>query len=425
MTVKGVFSRLRAVGIMVVAVALVASACSSSKSKSSTSNSTASSTSGTSGSTVAAGSNTDPIRVGYICSCTGPLASSIDVNKQAYQAWVDSVNAAGGINGHKIQLYVEDDAFNPSTSVSQIHALVQQDHVVAIASVSNVPNAWASYVQQAGVPIVGTDGAAYAMYSNPDFYYPGQTDDSLPASVVLGAKKVGGKKLAIVYCAESPACQELVGPEKQAAVQYGVPLVYSTAVSASAPSYTAQCLAAQQAGADVLFIADAVSVVESVANDCHKQGYTPWVLASDGAVGSAFNTQPGLSSKFLSMQPQIPFFVKNTPATQAMVAAFDKYQPGLTKNPNYNGEVVEAWTSGVALGTALQKGGLTPDTAPTSQMVLAGLNSFSGETLGGLAPPLTWKAGVAHTTDCWFWMGTNNGQFTLPYGTAPECVPSS
>src|SRR5205823_11733605 len=84
----------------------------------------------------AAGSNASTIKIGYICSCTGPLASSIDVNKKAYQAWVAATNAAGGINGHKIQLFTEDDAFNPATSVSQIHTLVEQDHVIAIASVS-------------------------------------------------------------------------------------------------------------------------------------------------------------------------------------------------------------------------------------------------------------------------------------------------
>lgn len=423
---NGFRSRVWTVGVVLLAVAFVASGCGSSK-KSSTAPTTAATTPAPSATSAppasASGTDTSVINVGYICSCTGPLASSIDVNKQAYQAWVDSVNAAGGINGHKIKLFTEDDAFNPATSVAQIHTLVQQDHVIAIASVSNTPNAWESYVQQQNVPIVGTDGSGVPYFSNPDFYYPGQTDDSLPASVVLGAKKVGGKKLAIIYCSESPACQELVAPEKQASITYGLPLAYSTGVSASAPSYTAQCLAAQQSGADVLFIADAVSVVESVAKACHTQGYNPTVLASDGAVGSAFNGLPGLSSKFLSMQPQIPFFVTNTPGTQAMQAAFKQFQPSLIGNPNFNGEVVEAWTSGLALGKALVDGGLTANNAATSKMVLDGLNSFNGETLGGMSPPLTWKVGTAHLVDCWFWMGTNNGQFTLPYGSAPDCVP--
>jgi branched-chain amino acid transport system substrate-binding protein len=421
------------VGILTIAVAFMAAACSSSSKSSSTSPTSAAgsassaagsapSSSPTSASSAAAAA---PIKIGYICSCTSPLASSIKVNKRSYQAWVDATNAAGGINGHQIQLFTEDDASNPATSISQIHTLIDSDHVIAIAAVDNTPGAWAPYIKQKGVPVVGTDGAQFEYYSNPMFYYPGQTDDSLPAAVVLGAKKVGGKKLAIIYCSESPACQELVQPEKNASTKYGVPLAYSTGVSASAPNYTAQCLAAQQSGADVLFIADAVSVVESVAKDCAAQGYKPWVLASDGAVGSAFNKLPGLSNKFLSFQPQIPFTVTDTPATQAMIAAFNKYQPGLINDPNYNGEVVEAWTSGVALAQALKAGGLTPSTTPTSQMLITGLNSFNKETLGGLAPPLTWKAGTPHVVDCWFWMGTTNGQWNQPYGSTPDCVPGT
>jgi branched-chain amino acid transport system substrate-binding protein len=420
------------VGILTIAVAFLAAACSSSSKSSTPPTSAAGSASSAAGSSPtsassAAGTAAAPIKIGYICSCTSPLASSIKVNKRAYQAWVDATNAAGGINGHQIQLFTEDDASNPATSITQIHTLIDSDHVIAIAAVDNTPGAWASYIQQKGVPVVGTDGSQFQYYSNPMFYYPGQTDDSLPAAVVLGAKKVvpNGPKLAIIYCSESPACQELVQPEKTASTKYNVPLVYSTGVSASAPNYTAQCLAAQQSGANVLFIADAVSVVESVAKDCATQGYKPYVLASDGAVGSAFNKLPGLSDKFLSFQPQVPFFVNNTTATQAMLAAFNKYQPGLISDPNYNGEVVEAWTSGVALAQALKDGGLTPSTTPTSQMLVTGLNSFSNETLGGLAPPLTWKAGTPHVVDCWFWMGTTNGQFTLPYGSAPDCVPAT
>jgi branched-chain amino acid transport system substrate-binding protein len=422
---------LGAVGVVMIAAAFMAAACSSS-SKSSTSPTTASAgsapgSSATTGSPASTGAAApgETIKIGYICSCTGPLASSVAVNKRAYQAWVDATNDAGGINGHKIQLFTEDDASNPAKSITQIHTLIDSDHVIAIAAVDNSPGAWAPYIKQKGVPVVGTDGAQFQYFSDPLFYYPGQTDDSLPASVVLGAKKVGGKKLAIIYCSESPACQQLVQPEKDASAKYGVPLAYSTGVSASAPNYTAQCLAAQQSGADVLFIADAVSVVESVAKDCNAQGYKPWVLASDGAVGSAFNKSPGLSDHFLSFQPQVPFFVNNTPATQAMIAAFNKYEPGLINDPNYNGEVVEAWTSGVALAEALKKGGLTPTTTPTSQMIMAGLNSFNGETLGGLAPPLTWKAGTPHLVDCWFWMGTSKGQFTLPFGSQPDCVPGT
>lgn len=371
----------------------------------------------------AAAATKSPIAVGYICSCTGPLASSITVNKQAYQAYVDSVNAAGGIDGHPIKLYTADDALNPATSSAAVHTFVTDDHIVALASVSNTPQAWDTYISGLKIPVIGADGSAQDMYTNPDFFFPGQTDDSLSAAVVLGAQKMHAKNMAIFYCAESPACQELVAPEKAAATQYHENLAYISQISASASSYAAQCLAAKQAGATVLFVADAVSVVESVANSCSQQGYHPTVMASDGAVGEGFTKTPGLSNSLLAFQPQIPFNVTSTPATKEMVAAFKKYQPTLMGNPNYNGEVLEAWASGKLLAaavTASKAGGTV-----TSADLLTGLHALHNETLGGISPPLNFTAGKANTTDCWFWMGTKNGKFTEPYGLTPQCVKSA
>jgi branched-chain amino acid transport system substrate-binding protein len=363
-----------------------------------------------------------PINIGYICSCTGALASSVSVNRQAYEAYVSYTNAHGGIAGHKIKLFTADDALNPATAAAEVHTFVQHDHIVGLVSLSNAPQAFDTYIAGLGIPVLGADGSGVDMFTNPDFFFPGQTDDSLPAAVVLAAKKVHAKSFAILYCAESPACQELVAPEKAAARKYGETLSYITQISFSAPNYDAQCLAAKQAGAKVLFIADAVSVVEAVATSCAAQGYTPIVVASDGAVGRQFPQTPGLKTGLLAFEPQIPFNVSSTPATKTMLAAFKKYQPTLMSNPNYNGEVDEAWVSGLMLTKAVELG--NPGASITSKEILKGLHSFKNQTLGGMAPPLNYHPGKVNTTDCWFWMGTKNGKFTEPYGLTPQCVKS-
>jgi branched-chain amino acid transport system substrate-binding protein len=365
-----------------------------------------------------------PIAVGYICSCTSPQASSVVTNRSAYEAYVSWTNAHGGIDGHQIKLYLADDSANPATSSADVHTFVEQDHVVAIVSLAGSPASWASYVDGLHIPVVGADGSPIQFYSDPNFFFPGETDDSLPAAVAIAAKKVGSSNFGVMYCAESPSCQELVAPLEAIGPKYGVKLAYNTQISYAAPSYASECLAAQQAGVKALFIGDAVTVVESVAKDCAAQGYFPTMIASDGAVGIQFATTPGLDDgHLLAFEPQIPFNVTNTPATKAMVSAFKKYQPGLLSSPNYNGEVDEAWTSGLLLAAAVGAG--HPGNTITSAEILKGLHSLHGATLGGMSPPLTYKVGKPNLVDCWFWMTTSGGKFTEKYGLTPACSTKS
>src|ERR1700722_10423735 len=172
-----------------------------------------------------------PINIGYVCSCTSPQASSVVINRSAYEAYVDYTNAHGGIAGHKIKLFLADDSANPATSTADVHTFVTQDHVAAIVSLAGSPSAWQSYVDGLHIPIVGADGSAVQFFTDPDFFFPGQTDDSLPAAVATAAKKVGSSNFGVMYCAEAPACQELVSPLESIGAKYGLKLAYNVSIS--------------------------------------------------------------------------------------------------------------------------------------------------------------------------------------------------
>ena len=75
----------------------------------------------------AAGASTTkaPIKIGLVCGCTGPLAAAVVDVPPIYKAWADSVNAAGGINGHKVDVIYENDDSNPTTSTTIVHNFVE------------------------------------------------------------------------------------------------------------------------------------------------------------------------------------------------------------------------------------------------------------------------------------------------------------
>jgi len=310
---------------------------------------------------------------------------------------------------------VENDSENPAVSVTAVHSLIQQDHVAAIVDDTNVDVAWASYVKQMKVPVVGLGLSSTPMYTNSDFFPEGQTQDVTNTAMVLAAKKGGAKKFSLLYCAEVAACADTGTILAKVAAQVGVPLVYKTAISFDAPNYDAQCLAAKQAGADSMWVADGVAQVESAASDCVAQGYKPLQVIDDGSVVGGMLTAPG-TTNFISLQPILPFSVKSTPAQKEMYKALAKYDPAGLQPANLGEEVESAWTSATEVKAAIELSGKA-----TAAGVTAGLYKMKGDTLNGLTSPLTFKKGVGHTIHCWFYLRDSNGKFTTPYGIKPTC----
>jgi branched-chain amino acid transport system substrate-binding protein len=367
-----------------------------------------------------------PIIVGVVCSCTGPLASSTDIGPPAYRAWVSWVNANGGINGHKVSIIYKDDSFNPGTSLTEVKTMIEQDHAVAIVDGSDVDASWADYVKQQNVPVIGAASSSEPFFTNSDFYAEGQTEDQLFASIVGAAKKVKAKSLALFYCAEAATCQEGVAPLKATAAASGVPLVYNVSISASAPNYSAQCLAAKQAGAQALFIADAVSVVGKVASDCATQGYNPPIVLDGEVLAPSLATTAGVKKYAIFNNLNVPYYSTQVAGVKTMNAAFKKYQPSLLKSPNYSEIAVQTWVSGLLLTAAAKAGGLTSSATPTAKMLVTGLHTLRNNTLGGMAPPLTFKTGVPNPIDCWQGYAVlKNGKFSTPYGLKATCATST
>lgn len=365
-----------------------------------------------------------PIVIGHICSCTGPLASTLVAEKPAFAAWVDSVNAHGGVAGHPLDVIYLDDASSPTTAVTGVQKMLTQDHIAALVDDSNEETDFGTMVEDAHVPIIEADSSSL-LYTSPDDFTPSQTVDSVPTAVVEAAKRVGAKSFGDMYCAESPVCSELNPVLKSAGAKIGVPLNYSTAISASAPNYVAQCLAAKTAGIQALFVGDAVAPTLSVGNWCQKQGFNDPLIAEDGAVASSFRTAPGWDNGMIAFQPDIPFFVHDTPATETMYAAWKKYSPGLLGSSTFNELAVEGYAAGLLLGAAIEGAKVPATQTVSSADILRGLYTIHNNTLGGISPPLTFVPGKAHTVDCWFWMRTKNSQWTTPYGLTPYCAPDA
>ena len=80
-----------------------------------------------------------PIKIGLLTSLTGNYAPLGTNDKLAAVQMVDAVNAKGGVNGHKIELLIEDDQSVPSQTIISYNKLVDQ----GVAAIEGPPQSTA------------------------------------------------------------------------------------------------------------------------------------------------------------------------------------------------------------------------------------------------------------------------------------------
>jgi branched-chain amino acid transport system substrate-binding protein len=317
------------------------------------------------------------------------------------QAWQKSVDASGGLNGHPVDLTEMDNGSNPGTAATNAQKMISAN-VAAIIDLDILDAVWQKPVSAAKIPVIGGNFSSPPFYTDTNWYPSGQTNDSITYAVVATAKQAGAKNLAQLYCAESVQCQESVPLIKADGQSLGVPDVYNASIAATAPNYTAQCVAAKQAGVTAIFIGDSTSVIARVAEDCNAQGYNPiYITEGTGFTNQALTT-PGLKDHLWSPYPILPYF-STQPAVTAMNTVLDKYYPGITQNSNTWSEfAVQAWTAGLLVAQAVKNAGVTAGDTVSSADITKGLDMVSNQTLGGFSPSLTFTAGQAHPVDCWY-----------------------
>jgi branched-chain amino acid transport system substrate-binding protein len=74
----------------------------------------------------------EPIRVGAILAVTGPASFLGGPESKTLTMLAEEVNAKGGIDGHKVELYIMDSGANPEKAVSFAKQLIEEKKVLAI-----------------------------------------------------------------------------------------------------------------------------------------------------------------------------------------------------------------------------------------------------------------------------------------------------
>ena len=97
-----------------------------------------------------------PMSLASPAALTGPPASTYAPAIEALRIYLDRVNAAGGVNGKKIDLVIQDNSAEPSKAAANAKKLLTQDNAVLMMNPS-LSSTYAPVVNEsknAGVPLL-------------------------------------------------------------------------------------------------------------------------------------------------------------------------------------------------------------------------------------------------------------------------------
>jgi branched-chain amino acid transport system substrate-binding protein len=206
---------------------------------------------------VAAPAGAQEIRLGFTPPITGASAAEGALQIKAIDLALKQINAAGGVNGKKINLVKVDNQSSNPGALAALQKAVEQEKVLALVGFvkSTQILATSDAVKTYGVPtIIGGTNATLTKQGNP-WLFRVRPDDSIAAAAMVKFIKEDTKftKIGILHDTDAfgTGGADLV---EQGAKAAGLTLVRREKFTTKDKDYTAQLLALKSAGAQIMVV---------------------------------------------------------------------------------------------------------------------------------------------------------------------------
>ena len=369
-----------------------------------------------------AGGPKSDLVVGSVGTLSGVAGDLLKDAVQAVQIWTRSINDRGGLNGHKVRLITADDGADPARHRAIVQDLVENKGVIAFVQNQEGfagPSA-AEYPTQKRIPVINTESSQNYVYDSPMYFPVTPSGDQYHAATIAAIAKValerGLKKLAIVHCVEVPAaCGNAADVYARHGAELGFKMVYRAQASLTQPDYTAECLNARNAGAEVVAVALDTNSLHRLAASCARQGFRPlWGSASIQARAS-MPDDPNFEGAVVGSHT-FAWPARDNPARLEFHETFKRYAPGV--------EPVGGSANGWVAAKTLEAVAANLPEPPTSKFILEGLWSLNGTDLGGLTYPLRFSRDqLPPKFSCGAVVVAEKGRWAAPFGGAVSCAP--
>ncbi len=382
------FSR-PAAGAALCVLAITVAACSSSGSSTSSPASTGASASPAVAASTATGS---PINIGVIQPTNTAIYNAGD-EVAAVRAAALAVNAAGGINGHKVVVDYCNNQDDPNITAACVRQMISDKVVELAAGIDILGPSMVQSLSAAGIPVVDEDALSLGEMTAPTAF---PLNGGIPAAMAVAtyvAAQRGYKKILLVANSGNPFETTFEAAVSGTAKRYG--LAYAGVVDfpvSGISDFSPYAAKIVNSGADIVDVSLAINQEVPLIEAVRALGSKVQFITGSGAFTDADITQDASTVNGLYIVNDVPPVNAATEARFPMIKTFvaQVKAEAATGDSDANVSTMRSFAlrvwDGLEAQFQIMKGMKGPITAAT---YLAALNSAENVSLNGILPNWT------------------------------------
>ncbi len=228
------------------------------------------------------------IVVATLQDLSGPIASISKTALHGIQMRINEANEAGGINGRKIRLLVEDHGYDPKKTLLATQKLIEKEDVFAIIGTMGTPT------NMAALPIllennvfslfpICANRAMYEPLNDFKYGYAVPNRVGIRLAVKYFVKSGGYHKICSIY-QDDEFGQDVLAGFHDALKELGITPCEITSYKRGATDFSSQVAKLKAAGCDLVVLGATVREPVSIMKEANKVGWKPVFLGASACM---------------------------------------------------------------------------------------------------------------------------------------------
>jgi branched-chain amino acid transport system substrate-binding protein len=253
------------------------------------------------------------IIIGSIQDLSGPIAGFGKQARNGLQMRVDEINQAGGVNGRRLRLVVEDSGYDPKRALLAAQKMVQQDRIFAMIGTIGTPVVMATLpiLLERNVPNLFPLSAAREMYEplhRLKFSMAAPYYDQARSGVQFMAKERGAKSFCVIYQDDEFGLEVMRGAE-EGLKKMGMNFTERTTYKRGATDFSSQVARMRGSGCDTIVMGTIIRETIGTIGEARKMGWNPNFLGTSASYTELIHKLGGkaMDGFYSTFQVAVPY----------------------------------------------------------------------------------------------------------------------